>query len=136
MITEHHEIQAWLGDNHGLADEQIDQLRRTADDIADRYPDADDANERHAALTVAYRLMVEEPESVVYDLAGDLARARASEERALAAVRQAALTLVRIDGGKGARGVETQAGFAQRMGIDRLTVRDWLGLRPNGRRSR
>lgn len=121
MATQRHEIEAWLGDNHDLTSNQIDELTRTADEIADRYPDEDDHDEREAALTVAYRLMTGD-QGVVDELADELTRARQAQVRALAGLRQAATTLIPA-------GDDTQAGFARRAGVDRMAVRDWLGKR-------
>lgn len=119
--TQRHEIEAWLGDDHGLTDDQIADLMRTADEIAERYRDPDDAEESEAALTAAYRMMVEDQDSVVSDLADQLLRARIAEGRALAALRQAAVMAV-------ANG-QTEAGFARAAGVDRMAVRAWLGKR-------
>lgn len=142
--TQRHEMDAWLGDDHGLTDEQVTDLMRISDQIDARYctPDADvddpemveldlaqaSEGEREAALTVAYRLMVERPDTVVGELAGERQRAQLAEARALAGLRQAALTLIE-PGGKGARGVSTAKGFADRAYLNRMTVLDWLGLR-------
>lgn len=122
-----HELDARLGDDHGLTEDQITGLLATAGDIEKRYPDPDDRDEREAAFVIAYRLMTTDPETVADDLAGDLVRARSAESRALAGIRQAAVTVVRVD--RAARGIESQAGFADRFGVDRMTVRGWLGLR-------
>lgn len=118
-MTERHEIEAWLGDDHGLTDDQIGSLVRTADEIAARYPEPDDADEREAALTVAYRVMVED--DPVAELGDALLRARIAEARALAGLAQAAASLI--------PGRETESGFADRAGVDRMTVRGWLGKR-------
>lgn len=116
-----YELDAWLGDDHGLTDEQVGDLLTTAGDIATRYPDEDDADLREAALTVAYRTMMEGP-AVLDELAERLASARLAEARALAGLRQAAVSLI-------PPGRETQAGFARRAGVDRMAVRGWLGQR-------
>lgn len=120
-----YELDAWLGDDHGLGDDGIRALLAVANDIEHRYPDPDDDDDREAALTVAFRLMVEPPEDVIGELANELARARITEARVLAAGRQAALSLVRDRG----RGIESQQGFAERLGVDRSAVREWLGVR-------
>lgn len=125
---QHHELVAWLGDDHDLTDDQITELLSTAADIEDRYPDSDDEEERTAALTTAYRLLVEDSQEVVDDLADALASARIAESEALAAGRQAALMLVRV-GDRTARGIESQQGLARALGVDRKTVIDWLGRR-------
>jgi DNA-binding ferritin-like protein len=121
MATQPHEIRAWLGDNHGLTEDQIADLTRAADEIAERYPDPDDADDREAALTVAYRLMSGD-QAVVDELARELAAARLAQVRALAGLRQAATTLI-------PDGDQTESGFARRAGIDRMAVRGWLGKR-------
>jgi hypothetical protein len=130
QITERYELEAWLGDDHGLNDEQITELMQISDEIEQRYPEdfEDDRESREAALTVAYRLMVEDPEDVVHELSAELWRARIAQARALAGLRQGALTLVE-PGSKGARGIRTQQGYAERAAVTRMTVRDWLGLR-------
>ena len=139
-------ILDWLDEDHGLTDDQVAELDAIADEIYARHctldPDADDddpyqtlsdleqatQDERDAELTIAYRLMVEPPEQIVRDLGSKLRTARHDEAIALAELQRAALVLVDPHGGKGLRGVQSQAGFADRAGVDRATVRDWLGL--------
>lgn len=134
--TQQHEFEAWLGDDHGLTEEQVHELMKISDQIYAHYctPDTDvddpemaerdlaqaSEDEREAALIAAYRV-IREGADVVDELGAALRRARGNEEKALAGLRQAAMMLV---GDK-----ETQAGFARRAGVDRMTVRDWLGLR-------
>lgn len=117
-----YELDAWLGDDHGLTEEQIDELLRTSDDIDEQYPDQDDSDDRGDALTAAYRLMIETPEDLVAELVEERARARVAERKALVALQQIAVT--RINNGD-----ETEAGFAKRSGIDRMSIRRWLGKR-------
>ena len=119
-------MEAWLADGHDLTTEQVDQLAATAREIAARYPNSDDQDKRDAALTAAYRLMVEAPGSVVKDLAVELALTRLTELRVLAAIRQCAVTLVVDDS---SRGIESAGGFAREVGMDRSSVREWLGKR-------
>ncbi|MEU3527581.1 hypothetical protein AB0E62_27545 [Streptomyces sp. NPDC038707] len=116
------ELAAWLGDDHGLTDDQMDELLRTADEIEEQYPDEDDRDDREAALTAAYRLMVEAPEDLVAELAAARTAARIAERKALVALRQVAVTRI-------GNGDATEAGFAQQAGIDRMAVRRWLGKR-------
>lgn len=123
--TQHHEIDAWLGDDHGLTAGQIEALRQASDGINARWPGVDDGEEREAALIVAYRLMVEAPDSVVAELAGSRLRAQVAETRALAGLQQAAISLIE----RGGRGIRSQQGYAERARVDRMTVREWLGLR-------
>lgn len=121
-MIERHEIEAWLGDSHGLADDQITDLMRQAGEIHERYPDPDDAEDRDAALYAAYELMARDREEVLAEMAGRLTYARALEARALAGMRQATLTLVPPK-------IETEAGLARKLGVDRMAVRGWLGKR-------
>ncbi len=125
--TQRYEIEAWLGDDHGLTDDQVTELTRIADEIAARFPDPDDQPERDAALGAAVQLMGDtEPDLVVDSLRTDLTAARMAKRAATAAIQQAALMVIRNR--RGAE-VDTEAGFARRAGVDRMTVRDWLGLR-------
>lgn len=116
-----YEIEAWLGDDHGLTAEQIDRLTAAAAEIGRRYPDPDDADEREAALTAAYRLMIEGHPQVVAELSAALTGARLAEVCALAALRQCALDLVPA--------AESESGFSRMAGVDRMAVRGWLGKR-------
>jgi hypothetical protein len=118
-ITQRHEIEAWLGDDHDLTDEQVTELVRQAEDISERYPDHSDYDVREAALIAACRVL--SGDDPVAELSGALTRARLAEMRALAGLRQAAVMAVAAG--------ESEAGFARRAGIDRMAVRNWLGKR-------
>ncbi|NUS25082.1 MAG: hypothetical protein HOV92_12780 [Streptomyces sp.] len=122
MGMQRYELEAWLGDDHGLDEEQVDELLRTADEIEEQYPDEDDRDDREAALTAAYRLMVEAPEDLIAELSAERTAARVTERKALVALRQIGVT--RINSGDA-----TEAGFAQQAGVDRMAVRRWLGKR-------
>jgi hypothetical protein len=115
-----YELEAWLGDDHGLDEEQIGELLRHACEIAKRYPDPDDEDEAREALTTAYRLILGE-RNVVEQLAAERTAAKAAEVRALAGLRQAAL--METQNG------ETESGFARRANVDRMSVRKWLDKR-------
>ncbi|WP_432137668.1 hypothetical protein [Streptomyces sp. bgisy154] len=117
-----YELEAWLGDDHGLTEDQLTELLHTANEIDDQYPDEDDRDDRDAALTAAYRLMVEAPDALTAELAAARTAARAAERKALVALRQVAVTRI-------ANGDATESGFAQQAGVDRMTVRRWLGKR-------
>lgn len=119
-------MEAWLGEDHGLTTEQVAQFTATAREIAARYPDPDDQDERDAALIAAHRLMVEDPRVVVKDVAAELTAARTALIRALAGARQCAVTLIVDDTG---RGIESESGFAREIGVGRSSVREWLGKR-------
>lgn len=116
-----YELEAWLGEDDGLDEEQIDELLRHADDIQERYPDPDHQAEREVALSTAYRLLRLE-EEVITELSQERSDARAAESRALAGLRQAAIMLI-------PNGSRTEAGFARQVGVDRMAVRNWLGKR-------
>ncbi|MEU9615926.1 hypothetical protein AB0D56_30855 [Streptomyces sp. NPDC048209] len=117
-----HELEAWLGDGSlRLTADQLNELLRTADEISERYPDPDDQIERDAALSTAYQLMATD-QDVVEGLARERDAAKNAELQALAGLRQAAVILI-------PRGDATEYGFAKKTGIDRMTVRRWLGKR-------
>lgn len=118
MGMQRYELEAWLGDDHGLSEEQLTELLHTADEIEEQYPNSDERDDREAALTAAYRLKVEAPEDLVAELAAERTAARIAERKALIALQQVAVT--RINNGDA-----TEAGFAQQAGVDRMTVRKW-----------
>jgi hypothetical protein len=124
--VQRYELDAWLGDDTGLTEDQITDLLATAQDIADRYPDPDDADDRETSLLTAYRLLVEDGSAVVQELSAALAVARRAEHKAKVALRQAALIIIE-PGGAGQRGIASQRGFATVAGVDRQTVLGWLG---------
>ncbi|MEV5261737.1 hypothetical protein AB0L02_27320 [Streptomyces anulatus] len=118
MSMQRYELEAWLGDDHHLTDDQLDDLLAEADEISERYPDVDDQPERDAALAAAYRLKIEPATEVLDDLTKQLADARAAESAASAGLQQAAQTVV-------PDGEFSEAGFARTVGVDRMTVRKW-----------
>jgi len=135
-----YEIEAWLGDDHGLTDDQVEQLRQISDDIYARYctpaagvddPEMVEADlaqatedQRESALQTAYRLLSGDA-AVVGELSRELAIARQADARARAGLRQAALMVIE----PGTRGPDSEAAFARRAGLDRMAVRNWLGKR-------
>ncbi|MFE6165822.1 hypothetical protein ACFQ7F_43760 [Streptomyces sp. NPDC056486] len=120
-MAERHEVLAWLGDAAGeMTSEQIEEFAALSDEIAERYPDPDDRDEMQAALTVAHRLLVENPAAVVSELSEQRAQARQAEIDALAGLRQAALQLIPA-------GDRTESGFSREAHVDRMAVRAWLG---------
>jgi hypothetical protein len=114
------ELEAWLGDNHGLDEDQLAELLDDANEIETRYPDADDQPERDAALSAAYRLKIEPIEDVLADYGKQRSDARAAASAASAALQQAARTVV-------ADGKLSEAGFARVADVDRMSVRKWRG---------
>lgn len=131
MRTERHDLLDQLAQEYQLTNEQRDQLAHFANEIDERYPDAegqdpDNTDEYEAALTAAARLMTEDEEDVAAELADDLLRARQAQAQAMAAIQQAATMLIDPQASKTSRGLITQSGFASFMGVDRMTVRRWL----------
>lgn len=126
MSTQQHEIKAWLGANHGLNADQVDQLRQISDEINERHPDPDDQAEREAALTVAYRLLRGE-EGVVEELAATRTRAKIDAAAALAGLQQAALMTVEWNASPNRHNPNGESAFARRAGVDRMLVRRWGG---------
>lgn len=123
-----HEMEAWLGDDHGLTEEQITELMRAADEIGERYPDPDDQEDRDAALFAAYELMVRDTDEVIAEQAGRIEQGRTLERRGLAGARQTVITL-EARGELGPRGKINESSLARTFGVDRMTVRGWLGKR-------
>jgi hypothetical protein len=120
MGMQRYELEAWLGDDHGLTEDQIDELLRHADEIGERYPDPDDQDEAREALATAHRLIIGE-RNVVAQLATERTAAKAAELRALAGLQQAAIMETRNG--------ESESGIARQAGVDRMTVRKWIGKR-------
>lgn len=123
-----HEMEAWLGDDHGLTEEQITELMRTADEIGERYPDPDDQEDRDAALFAAYELMVRDTDEVIAEQAGRIEQGQTLERRGLAGARQTVITL-EARGELDPRGKINESSLARTFGVDRMTVRRWLGKR-------
>ncbi|WP_369167754.1 hypothetical protein AB5J49_07795 [Streptomyces sp. R28] len=117
-----YELEAWLGDDHGLDDLGLANLLTVANEIEDRYPDPDDHAERDAALTAAYRLITEPAQVVVSNYSEQRASALAAASAATAALQQAARNPVVFDR-------LSEAGFARAAGVDRMTVRKWRDKR-------
>nr|PZN19846.1 MAG: hypothetical protein DIU80_20995 [Chloroflexota bacterium] len=114
------DLMAWLGPAADeLTPEQIERLRRVADDIDARYPDPGDQPVRDAALGAAVQYLLGEitPEAAARALID--ARARARE--AYVAAEQIAIMLV-ADGAP-------KAAAARRAGIDRMSLLKALGER-------
>lgn len=115
-----YELDAFLGDDHGLDEDQVNELLAKADEIEERC-DAD-PDEMGEELVAAYRLMRENPGEVVKELADRRLAASVAEVNALAGLRQSAIVLI-------GRGEFTESSFARAAGVDRMTVRKWLGKR-------
>jgi len=81
MITttrpQRYEIEAWLGPALSeTTPEQVDALLEAATDLAGRYPDPDDSDERDAGLVAAYeRITTPTAVTISVDLAEDMRQA-------------------------------------------------------------
>jgi hypothetical protein len=122
VTMQRYELEAWLGDDHGLGDDELGELLDQANEIEERYPDTDDQAERDAALSAAYRLMTEPTEDVLADYGKQRSDARAAASVASAALQQAARTVVGPDR-------LSESGFARVATVDRMSVRKWLDKR-------
>lgn len=121
-----YELDAWLGHTlFDLTDEQIEQLLQDATAIESRYPDPDDNDDQQTAMTMAVRLTTEDHDTVLSELATRLYAARRAEYEARVGLRQAALSLIH----PGGRGIYSEQGFAEKVGVTRMSVREWLGKR-------
>lgn len=110
-------------DDHAEAGE--DQLRAISDALKARYPDEASHEEREAALSVARRLVAGD-DAVIDELAEELASLRRKEALVKAALAQAARMVVQPVQ-PGSRGHQSEIAFARRVGLNRLTIRAWLG---------
>lgn len=99
-----------------------DELRAIAADLATRYPDEADQAAREAALDTARRLLAGDT-ATVDELTAELAAVRQRDAVVKAALGQAARMVIK----PGTRGTDSEVAFARRVGVHRLTVRDWLG---------
>lgn len=109
-------------DDHAKVGEE--QLRAISDALKARYPDESGREEREAALSAARRLVAGD-ETVVDELAEELASLRRKEALVKAALAQAARMVVQ-SAQPGSRGHQSEIAFARRVGLNRLTIRGWL----------
>lgn len=111
------DLIAWLGvAADELTEEQIETVAEQARSIDARiHPDLQD--ERDAALSAVVQFLLADTDAE--QTKRDLMSARAAERRATAAAAQVGVMLV-------AQGV-SEVAAAERVGIDRMTLRDALG---------
>lgn len=106
MTTQRYEIEAYLGDTR-LTPDQIDTLTRISDT----------ADEAGLAGAIGYMT----GDTTLADLGHELAAIRQREQELLSAIKSV-VPLAVADG-------TSQAQAAREAGVDRMTVRDILGLR-------
>lgn len=110
----------WLGPAADeLAPDQIERVVAASAEIDARYPDPDESDMRHAALSAVVQHLLRETSAD--DANRALIAARSAEARAYAAALQIAVELVR-DG-------EPKATAARRAGVDRMSLLGALGER-------
>ncbi len=116
---QYYELYAYLGDfADNLTAEQKAALRRAAEQIEQRWPDADDSDLRRDAFTAAAMLAF--GDATDEGIASEWASARRAERDA-----HARLTGAIIWGSIAAPEPETRQ--AERLGVTRMTVRKALG---------
>lgn len=117
QAMQRYELDAYLGDAADqLTDTQKDDLLRTADDIDATYDEEDD---RAVAFSAAVQYVFGDLDAD--DVGAALTGARVAEREAYVTARQVAVMAVR-DGAE-------EAPLARALGVDRMTVRKWLGKR-------
>lgn len=120
------DLADWLGPDHDLTPDQLDELTRHALAINTRLPEEKDQLKREAALAVALRLVRGE-RGVVEELAATRNQATATAAAALAGLHQAALMTVEWNAPPSRRNPNGENAFAVRAGVDRQLVRKWGG---------
>ena len=115
------ELGTWLGDEYdltNLTEAQLGRLHSLADAF-DEWCDSDyDPEPGKVICRTAYRIVTGD-DSVIAELSAARAAAKRAEELAMAGLEQAAYQLISVEGS------ESEAGFARRAKVDRMTVRKW-----------
>lgn len=124
-----YELNAYLGDFVDQVDEDgRDRLKRASDRIAETYPVVTDDNdqpiddyqdERVTAFSAATQYVF--GDLTVDDVAERLTKARIDLANEMVTAREVAIEAI-ADGA-------TEAGIARSLGLDRMTIRKWLGKR-------
>lgn len=119
------ELAAWCGELWDLLDSvQQDQFVESAIDIYQRY---EDQSERDVALAATLSYLT--GELSVEEAGTRRVATRAAERAAFIEAIQVGVLAVRYDG-------EKQAPTAERLGVDRMSLRAGLGVRPTYQRKR
>lgn len=71
-----HELEAWLGDDHGLTEVQVTELLAVARDLERQYPGSDNADTRDAALIDSLTAMVAAEQAPTTERAASMLNAR------------------------------------------------------------
>ena len=110
------QILDWAGGNADLDEEQMDAMVAAWEQVLDLYPDADDQDERDAALTAAMQIIL--GETTLEDEGHAAIRAETAAIRARAARAGAIIASV---------GSDSEVRLAERAQTTRMTVRRYLG---------
>lgn len=120
-------VLEWLGDDHGLSEEQFAELLRVAGDVAAWYPGKDWAAEREAALSTAYEVLTATEEVNLVGVAADEQRdtyaAQVAAARDYSIARAALRQAVRSTAARWGTPAEQLADLA---GEPLTTIRTWL----------
>jgi hypothetical protein len=120
------DLTDWLGSAaDALSTEQLERFYAEADDIAQRYPDEDEQQERDAAMSAVVQYLL--GEVTPQQAANELIDARRRERAAVVSAVQMAVMQVRDRELAGQR--PDKAGAARAVGIDRMTLLKALGER-------
>lgn len=115
------DLKAWLGPAAAeLTPEQLDQVADAARDIAQRYPDPDEADDREAALSATVQYLL--GETTTEDANRALVAARSREREAYVAALQVSVLAHRLGG-------KPKATAAREAGVDRMMLLKALGER-------
>jgi len=109
------DVEAWLGEEHDFTDDQVERLQV----IARRHAGELNRHDRDVALSIAYRALTGD-QTVIDELATDLADAQEAAWRATSGLRLAALLMVTPEG------PISDIAYARRAGVNQRTVRNWL----------
>ncbi|MFC3454021.1 hypothetical protein [Amycolatopsis speibonae] len=117
------ELESYLGDfANDITSEQKDTLMRISDELDEKYPQGEDfdeyQDEREEAFSTAVQYVMGDLD--VDSVGRNLMAARFEMAKTMAAAH--AMTLA-------AAGDESEASLARKLGVDRMTVRKWLGKR-------
>lgn len=117
------ELDNYLGDfANDLTSEQKDTLMRVSDQLDEAFPEGEDfdeyLDEREAAFSAAVQYVMGDLD--VVSVGKDLSTVRLAMSKAMAAAQ--GITLA-------AAADETESALARELGVDRMTIRKWLGKR-------
>jgi hypothetical protein len=121
------EVLEWLGDDHGMSEEEIAELQRVAGELDAWYPGKDWAAEREAALSTAREVLTATEEVNLVGVAADEQRdtyaAQVAAAREYSIARAALRQAVRSTAARWGTPVEQ---LAELSGEPLTVIRTWL----------